>query len=247
MLYLIGLGLSNEKDLSINALETLKKCKFIYLEFYTSMVGFNINDLEKLIGNNVLIADRNLVESNEDIIENSKDNNVALLIKGDVFSATTHADLYLRANKSGIKCNVIHNSSILTAVGDTGLSLYKFGKIISIPFDNENVNSAYDTFLNNKGMHSLFLLDLNPYENRYMDFKYALNYLINKSAERNDDKITKNTKIIVCAALGTDKSLIKYGKINNLLKLNIELYPQCIIVPSELHFMEEEMLNLFKF
>ena len=40
---------------------------------------------------------------------------------GDPFCATTHADIYLRAIKKGIIVEVIHNASIVSAVGCTGL------------------------------------------------------------------------------------------------------------------------------
>ena len=29
-------------------------------------------------------------------------------------------------------------------------------------------------------------------------------------------------------------------------QLNIEVYPQCVIIPGDLHFIEEEMLSCFK-
>ena len=57
---------------------------------------------------------------------------------GDPFCATTHSDLFLRAIKHGIKVKVIHNASIMSAVGITGLQVYLFGPSISIPFFTEN-------------------------------------------------------------------------------------------------------------
>ncbi len=246
MLYLIGIGLGNEKDLTLNSLEAVKKCDLVYLENYTSSLNFDIKSLEKLTGKMIITADRDLVENSEEIIENAKEQNVAFLVKGDIFSATTHLDLFLRAKKEKIECKIFHNSSILTAVGDTGLSLYKFGKTASIPFDNEKIESPYDIFLENGKMHTLFLLDLKPSENKYLNFKDGLNYLLKKSGERKDNKITNETKCVLCFSLGTEKEFIKYGRIKDLFNLNIESYPQCIIMPGELHFIEEEMLNIFK-
>ncbi len=246
MLNIIGMGLGNEKDITFNAFEAIKKCKYIYLENYTSSLMFDVKDLEKLIGKKVILANRELIEISDEIIGNSKKSDVALLVKGDVFSATTHVDLFLRAGHENIKCKVFHNAPILTAIGDTGLSLYKFGKVVSIPFDYSNVYSSYDTFVQNCDAHTLFLLDLKPAENKYMDFKDGLNYILEKSQERKDSKITKDTKAVVCAALGTEKSVIKYGKIKDLLKLEIKAYPQCIILPGKMHFVEEELLDLFK-
>ncbi len=34
---------------------------------------------------------------------------VAFLVVGDVFSATTHTDLYLRAKEKGVKVKIVHN------------------------------------------------------------------------------------------------------------------------------------------
>ena len=38
MLYLIGLGLSNETDVSVRGLELIKKAERVYLEAYTSIL-----------------------------------------------------------------------------------------------------------------------------------------------------------------------------------------------------------------
>jgi len=35
-LFMIGLGLNDEKDITVKGLETVKKCDFLYLEDYTS-------------------------------------------------------------------------------------------------------------------------------------------------------------------------------------------------------------------
>lgn len=49
------------------------------------------------------------------------------MVVGDAFCATTHSDLFLRASKLGIKVEVIHNASIISAVGCSGLQVYRFG------------------------------------------------------------------------------------------------------------------------
>ncbi len=239
MLYLIGLGLGDEKDLTLNALEVIKKSDFVYLENYTSALNFKVRDLEKLTGKEIIVADRNLVENTEEIVDNAEDSHVVFLIKGDVFSATTHADIFLRAKKRNIECRILHNSSIITAVGDTGLSLYKFGKTASIPFENENIKTPYEILTENGRMHTLILLDLKPDENKYMNFKEGLNYLIKNGFE-------KEKNVIICAGLGTEDAVIKYSMAKDILNENIEIYPQCIIVPGELHFVEEDFLKFYK-
>ncbi|MBW2985486.1 diphthine synthase, partial [Candidatus Woesearchaeota archaeon] len=143
MLYLIGIGLNNEKDISLNGLEAVKKADVVYLENYTSKLSCSVEDLEKLYGKKIILADRELVEqkAEQTILKDAKTKNVAFLVIGDVFGATTHVDMMLRAKKAGINVKIIHNSSILTAVGVVGFELYKYGKTTSIPFENKDVKA----------------------------------------------------------------------------------------------------------
>jgi hypothetical protein len=46
VLYLIGLGLADEKDITIKGLEAVKRCSKVYLEAYTSILGVS---KEKLV------------------------------------------------------------------------------------------------------------------------------------------------------------------------------------------------------
>lgn len=46
-LYMIGLGLSDESDVSIKGLEIIKKSKKIFLESYTSLLNVNVKKLEE--------------------------------------------------------------------------------------------------------------------------------------------------------------------------------------------------------
>ena len=188
-LYFIGLGLNNEKDITVNGLEAVKKCDVVYLESYTSVLNCTKQDLEKFYGKKIVLASRKMAENDDnDIIKNSKVKNVAFLVAGDPLAATTHIDLWMRARNDGIKCFVIHNSSILTAVGVTGLQLYKFGKTTSIPFENENIETPYDVLKGNLslGLHTMFLLDLNPDEEKFMTVNDAIRYLLKVELKRNE-------------------------------------------------------------
>ena len=52
-LIFIGLGLNDEKDISLKGLEEIKNCDKVYAEFYTAkLAGTNIEKLETLIGKN---------------------------------------------------------------------------------------------------------------------------------------------------------------------------------------------------
>lgn len=238
MLYLIGLGLTC-KDINLNALESIKKCKKLYLENYTGL-GCSVKELEKIINKKIVLANRNLIENNsEKILNEAKNNNVAILVYGDPLSATTHINYLIECRKLKIKFKVIHSSSILTAIGETGLSLYNFGKTTSIPFNNKNIIAPINVIKDNLrlGLHTLILLDLDPENNKFLTINKALDYLL-------ENKI--NSKCVACSAIGTNKQEIKYGSIEKLKKLRFNKFPQCLIIPGSLHFREEEALNLWE-
>ena len=247
-IYFIGLGLGNEKDISINGLEAIKKCDIVYLENYTSILNCTKEQLEKFYNKKIILARRSLVEADEnEIIENAKAKNVAFLVIGDPFAATTHIDLFLRAKKEGIKCHVIHNASIASAVGITGLQVYKFGKITSIPLENENIEAPYDVLKGNLslGLHTLFLLDLNPDEETFMSVNDGLRYLLKAELKRNERIFSEKILCVGCARLGSESQVIKAGSAKYLLKFNFGKPVHCLIVPGKLHFMEEEALKLY--
>lgn len=247
-LYFIGLGLNNEKDISINGLEAMKKCDIVYLENYTSILNCKKEDLEKFYSKKIIIARRSLVEADDnEIIENAKIKNVAFLAAGDPLVATTHIDLFLKAKKEEIKCNVMHNSSIISAVGITGLQVYKFGKTTSIPLENENIESPYDVLKDNLslGLHTLFLLDLEPDEGKFVSVNDGIRYLLKVELKRNEKAFSEKTLCIGCARVGSEKQVIKAGTAKGLLKHNFGKPSHCLIVPGKLHFMEEETIKIY--
>jgi len=249
---MIGIGLNDHKDITVNGLETIKSCEHIYLEDYTSKLNVPIEKLQKFYEKKVILANRDLVEKNSDeIIDKAINKNVAFLVVGDVFGATTHSDLYLRAKDKKIQIKVIHNTSILTAVGQTGLELYKFGKTTSMPFFEPSFkpHSPYDVIKMNleNGLHTLVLLDIKKDLNKYMSVNTALKQFLKIETNKKDNIITEISMIVGCARLGSDNFTIKYGKVSELLEFDFGEPLHCLIIPGKLHFIEEDMLNLFKF
>jgi diphthine synthase len=98
----------------------------------------------------------------DQILEGADELDVALLVGGDPFSATTHTDLVLRAKEKGLQVEIVHNASILNAVGCCGLQLYNFGETISIPYwtDVWQPDSFFDKIIKNykNKLHTLCLL-----------------------------------------------------------------------------------------
>jgi diphthamide biosynthesis methyltransferase len=64
MLYLVGLGLSDEKDVTVRGLEAIKGSERVYLEAYTSILGVGKDRLVSLYP-----VRRNAMEAHESFIE----------------------------------------------------------------------------------------------------------------------------------------------------------------------------------
>ena len=248
-LYLIGLGLGDEKDISIKGLEIVKKCSSVYLEDYTSKLSSSISNMEKLYGREIIPASRNLIEKNAEdtILKEAKTNDVALLVVGDPFGATTHSDIFLRAKELKIKIKVLHNASILNAIGITGLELYKFGKTTSIPYPEKSFfpETAYDVIKQNQkqGLHTLCLLDIKSDQNRFMTINEAIEVLLEIEKKRKEKVFSRKTICVGCARIGQDSTKIKFGTADELLKESFGLPLHCLIIPGKLHFIEEDMLK----
>lgn len=71
---------------------------------------------EAFYGKDIVLADRNVVESEADsIYASAKDEDVSFLVVGDPLCATTHTDLIIRARELGVKVrfNTVCNVGIL--------------------------------------------------------------------------------------------------------------------------------------
>jgi len=55
--------------------------------------------------------------------------NMTFVMERCASRATTHTDLQLRARDLDIPVRIIHNASILNAVGACGLQLYRYGEV----------------------------------------------------------------------------------------------------------------------
>jgi len=100
VLYIIGLGLGTERDITLRGLDAVKSSSRLYLENYTSILCVSKEKLEELYGLPVTVAGRDMVESESDLIlAGAKEGNVSMLVVGDPVCATTHTDLMIRARE----------------------------------------------------------------------------------------------------------------------------------------------------
>jgi len=272
--YLIGLGLGGAEDITVRGLEIVKRCHKVYLESFTSILSYGLGNekkkLEDFYGCPLYEADRDMVEQNiETILEEAKDKDVALLIVGDPFGATTHTDLVVRAHQLGSKVEVIHNASIISAVGCCGLQLYSYGQVVSIPLwtDDWRPDSFYDKILQNRSnnLHSLCLLDIKTKERsindlmkgrdvfqppHFMSCAEAAHQLLSITHQResnfSEDHLSESSMVIGMARIGWPDQKIVYCMLKDIITRELGPPLHSLVIPSQtLHPMEIEMLKMF--
>lgn len=244
-LILISIGLYDERDLSLRAVEEARGCDILYAEFYTTRLETDLGRLESLIGRPIKrLNRRDLEEGAEALLEEADILRVGVLVGGDCLTATTHISLLIMAARRGIPFRVIHGSSILTAVAETGLSIYKFGRKVTLPLPGRGApDSVIRAIYENRmlGLHTLVLLDLDVEEDRYLTVNEALRILL---CSDGVGAIDENTLVVGVARLGSESPHIRAGRAGRLLEESFGEPPQALVIPGSLHFVEAEALRV---
>src|SRR3989475_10395965 len=88
----IGLGLNNERGLTIEGLEEARRSSNVFAEFYTNiMPGLDRRKLELLLGKRIVVLNRFEIEDEGGklIVEAADRGRYALLLPGESMMATT--------------------------------------------------------------------------------------------------------------------------------------------------------------
>ncbi|KAK0454283.1 tetrapyrrole methylase [Armillaria borealis] len=259
MFYIIGLGLCDEKDVTIRGLEAIKGSSRVYLEAYTSILMVQKEKLEAFYDKPLILADRDMVETESDeILANADREDVCLLVVGDPFGATTHTDIILRARALGIPTRVIHNASIMNAT----VSLVFFT-------DTWKPDSFYDRIKENAdlGLHTLVLLDIKVKEQseenlargrkiyeppRYMSIRQAVSQLIEIESLRKTGTLSPDTTLAVALSRvggGSDNQRIVAGTLTDLVNHAEDAFGDplhsLVLVGKRLHHLEVEYAQDF--
>lgn len=250
MLTFIGLGLYDEKDITVKGLEAVRKADIVYAEFYTShLMGAAMEKIETFYGRKVVLLTREEVEQSPSWLPQAKEKNVVFLSGGDAMVATTHIDLRLRAKDMGIDTAIIHAPSISSAVcGLSGLQNYRFGKSTTIPFPyirNEKTiisEAPYDTIKMNKknDLHTLVFLDIDR-EKGFMDIKKAASLLLEMEGRRGEGVLVNALGVGVARA-GSLSPAVHSDYLPKLKEHDFGGPLHVLVIPASLHFIEAEAL-----
>lgn len=213
------------------------------------MSGLSIPNLEKIVGMKINVLCRAQVEEESIVVAKAKTSRVGFLVPGDPLVATTHVDIRLRAEKSGIKTRILHAASITSAIaGTTGLQSYKFGRTVTMPSTaNEKFpESVYAAIRDNQtlGLHSLVLLEIDMEAKRHITIAQATQALLGYSNKIPAGIINPQTLIVGVARLEAPGMMIKAGRAGEIAKLDFGKPPHTLIIPGRLHFVEAEALEV---
>jgi diphthine synthase len=206
-----------------------------------------------------------MVESSSDeILAGADKADIAFLVVGDPFGATTHTDLSLRARALSIPTRTIHNASILTGISITGLSLYNFGQTTSMPFftDSWRPASWYDRVAENAklGLHSLILLDIKVKEPdfaalartgktvyeppRFMSAARCAEQMLGIEGERKDGICADDRLAVGVARVAAEDQVVVSGRLVELkdADLGAPLH-SVVLLGSRTYELEKEFLG----
>jgi diphthine synthase len=247
-LVFVGLGLHDERGISLRGVEEARSADTVFVELYTSvMPGFCLERLEKLLAKPVRQLTRREVEEEgaRVILEAAEKGKAVFLVPGDPFVATTHLSLRVEAEKRGVATRVVHGASVASSVISlSGLHNYKFGKTVTVPFAENFSETPYTVIAQNKhsGLHTLCLLDINVEEKRFLSVNEALSSLLKVEEKRREGAVTLETLAVAVARAGSDMPLLKAGYVAELQTQDYGDPPYSLVFPGKLHFTEAEAL-----
>ncbi len=254
MLTFIGLGLYDERSITVEGRQALQNADAAYAEFYTSqLLGADVDTLESAydLPYEIDVRDRAGVEQYpEDILDRAVDDDVAFLTAGDTMIATTHIDLRLRAHERGIETRVIHGVTAQTATSSlTGLQNYRFGKATTLPFPYAHgadglPASVTETIDDNRerGLHTVIYLDIKVGEEHadrrgegspYMTADVAADLL----AEQYPDRLG-----VVVARAGSPDPLVVADRLEALADGEFGEPLHLLVLPGTVHPIEADAL-----
>ncbi len=255
MLSFVGLGLYDERSLTLAARDALQSADRIFAETYTSrLVGTQLADMADAHDVTITRRDRAGVERTpEPILAAAADESVVFCTPGDPMIATTHTDLRLRAAERGIDTRVVHGVTASAAIASlTGLQNYRFGRSVTLPFPfahggGDVPASVLDALRANqdRDLHTLVFLDIKadgaspvgPDEDRFMR--------ANEAAELLADAWEPETIAVAVARAGSPDPVVRADRLTALADESFGPPLHALVVPGSLHDIEADALRRF--
>jgi len=244
MLTFVGLGLYDERSITVEGRGAIREADRVFAEFYTSkLLGATVEELEAHHDAEIEVRDRAGVEQDpEAILRAAAEGEAVFCTAGDTMISTTHVDLRLRAEERGIDTRVVHAPTAESAAsGLTCLQNYRFGKATTLPFEYAHgadgvpasVTDALDEN-RERGLHTLVYLDIKAERDEYMTADYAADLL---AADYED------VLAIVVARAGSPDPLVAADRLSALAEREFGDPLHLLVVPGNLHHIEADALR----
>lgn len=244
MLTFVGLGLYDERSITVRGQAALEAADHVFAEFYTSVLaGTSVETLEATHDIDIQVRDRTGVERDpEPILAAAANSDTVFLTGGDPMLSTTHVDLRLRAADRGIETRIVHGTTAGAAASSlTGLQNYRFGKATTLPFERSHggegvPESVLDTIAANRerGLHTLVYLDIKRAPEEYMTGGEAAS-LLTAAGETGLG--------VVVARAGSDEPLVVADHLQSLAEQSFGSPLHLLVLPGELHPLEADALE----
>jgi Diphthamide biosynthesis methyltransferase len=224
-LHFVGLGLNSE-GISLEGLRRLEEADAAFVEFYTNL-EMDLSGVEERTGAEIEELPRAEVEREMLPVEAAESGDAVFLVPGDPFAATTHQELRREAEERDLEVSVSHAGSVLTAVGETGLDLYRFGRTVTLPSHGcppSVVNMIAEN--DSVGLHTMVLLDPG--------------LGIGEAAEMLRQEID-NSRCVACSRLGTDQSSTEVADLSEVEGGGSG--PHCLVLMGDTTDKEEEYIG----
>ena len=243
MLTFVGLGLYDERSVTLRGRDAIHGADRVFAEFYTSrLAGTTVEALASYHDTEIEVRDRTGVEGDPGpVLSAARDGEAAFLTAGDTMVSTTHVDLRLRAHERGIDTRIVHGTTAQSAAsGLSGLQNYRFGKATTLPFPDAYggsgvPDSVLETIETNRerGLHTLVYLDIKAERGAYMTADRGAELL----ADAYGDELG-----VAIARAGSADPVVAAETLDTLAGRTFGEPLHLLVVPGDLHHVESEAL-----
>ncbi len=244
MLTFVGLGLYDERSVTVAGRDALRAADRVFAETYTSrLVGADLSDVADALGIEIERRSRAGVERDpEPILDAAAESDVVFCTPGDPLIATTHTDLRLRAADPA-------ESAVASA---TGLQNYRFGRAVTLPFPYAHGGDGVPDSVpgrivanRERGLHTLVFLDIKaagaspvgPDGDQFMTADRAADLL---ATHWDPDALG-----VAVARVGGPQPTLAADRLAMLADGAFGPPLHALVVPGELHAVERDALAAF--
>ncbi len=250
MFALVGIGVNGIGSITLEGSDVFRRSDLVYLDGYTTPLptGF-VENFSRYIGKDIVVLDRAKLENNISmILKEARDKEISLAVLGDPLFATTHVNFLIQAKRMGVSFVVVHSTSISTLLATAfGLHPYKFGKIVTVVRESgmpatSIYFSLYDNLL--RGLHTILLLEFDSKSGEGVTPTSMFKVLENAESVYKLGAFSEKTLVIVACRIAREDQKVHVGRVADLIATDFGAPPYSVIVPSKLHFTEEEALDV---